>query len=138
MGHILPLGSIGKAVVVWLGILVLAVANGLLREALLVPVLGEFRALILSGILLAALIPAVAYLALPWLGRLPVAAYLAVGLGWLCLTLVFEFAFGRLIQGRPWPELLEAYTFRDGNLWPLVLLVTAAAPYVAARIRRWV
>ncbi|RRQ21247.1 hypothetical protein D6C00_04285 [Thiohalobacter thiocyanaticus] len=47
MGHILPLGSIGKAVVVWLGILVLAVANGLLREALLVPVLGEPGSLIL-------------------------------------------------------------------------------------------
>ncbi|MAT65880.1 MAG: hypothetical protein CMN57_09570 [Gammaproteobacteria bacterium] len=131
-------GIVGRALVIWLGILVLAVINGLLREAVLLPMLDKPAALILSGLLLSVLILAVAYLSLPWLGRLPATGYIAIGLGWLCLTLVFEFAFGRLIQGRPWPALLEAYTFRDGNLWPLVLLVTAAAPYAAARIRRWV
>lgn len=131
------LGTPGRVLVIWLGILVLAVINGMLREAVLLPMLDKPLALILSGIPLSALILAVAYLSLPWLGRMPVAGYLTVGLGWLCLTLIFEFAFGRLVQGRPWPELLEAYTFRDGNLWPLVLLVTAAAPYVAARIRGW-
>ncbi|BAZ93403.1 ABC-type multidrug transporter, ATPase and permease components [Thiohalobacter thiocyanaticus] len=132
------LGIPGRALVIWMGILVLAVFNGLLREAVLLPMLDQPLALILSGILLSVLILAVAYLSLPWLGRLPATAYIAIGLGWLCLTLVFEFAFGRLIQSRPWPELLDAYTFRDGNLWPLVLLVTAAAPYAGARLRRWV
>ncbi|HSH30565.1 MAG TPA: hypothetical protein VK971_11700 [Thiohalobacter sp.] len=131
-------GIPGKALVVWLGILVLAGANGMLREGVLVPMLDKPLALILSGILLSVLILAVACLSLPWLGRLPATGYIAIGLGWLCLTLVFEFAFGRLVQGRPWPALLEAYTFRGGNLWPLVLLVTAAAPYAAARIRHWV
>lgn len=131
-------GIPGKALVVWLGILILAVANGVLREAVLLPVLGKPEALILSGILLSVLILAVAYLALPWFGRMPAARYFAIGLGWLCLTLVFEFTFGRLAQGKPWPELLEAYAFRDGNLWPVVLLITAAAPYIAARIRGWV
>lgn len=132
------LGIPGRALVIWMGILVLAVFNGLLREAVLLPMLDQPLALILSGILLSVLILAVAYLSLPWLGRLSATAYIAIGLGWLCLILVFEFAFGRLIQSRPWPELLDAYTFRDGNLWLLVLLVTAAAPYAAARIRRWV
>jgi hypothetical protein len=128
-------GVTGKALAVWLGILVLAVANGMLREAVLLPLLGKPEALILSGILLSVFILAVAYLALPWFGPMPAAWYFAIGLVWLCFTLVFEFTFGRLVQGRPWPELLEAYTFRDGNLWPVVLLVTAAAPYIAARVR---
>lgn len=134
----MAIGTIGKALALWLAILALAVANGMLREAVLLPVLDKYQALILSGILLSALILVVAYFSLPWLGRLPATGYIAIGLGWLCLTLAFEFAFGRLIQGRPWPALLEAYTFRGGNLWPLVLLVTASAPYVAARIRGWV
>lgn len=126
-----------KVLTVWLGILVLAIANGLLREAVLVPALGKPMGLVLSGILLSGVILAVAYFALPWLGPAPVATYVAVGFGWLGLTLTFEFTFGRLIQGKTWTEILEAYTFKDGNIWPVVLIVTAVAPYVAARIRGW-
>jgi uncharacterized membrane protein len=81
------------------------------------------------------LILAIVLVALPWLGSAAVTGYIALGLAWVCLTLVFEFAFGRLVQEKTWPELLQAYTFRDGNLWPVVLLVVAAAPWVAARIR---
>lgn len=126
-----------RALTVWLGILVLAIANGALREAILIPALGKPPGLVFSGVLLSAVILAVAYCALPWLGRAPAATYVAIGIGWLCLTLTFEFTFGRLIQGKPWPEILEAYTFKDGNIWSIVLLVTAIAPYVAARIRGW-
>ena len=127
-----------KALLVWLGILLLAIANGVLREAVLVPGLGQPAGLVLSGILLSGLILLTAYLALPWMGRAQLASYLAVGIGWLCLTLVFEFTFGHTVQGKPWRELLEAYRFTGGNLWPIVLLVTAAAPAWAARFRGWV
>ena len=54
---------------------------------------------------------------------------------WLCLTLTFEFSFGRFVQHETWSTLFEAYTFKDGNLWPLVLVVTALAPLLAARVR---
>lgn len=126
-----------KAFVVWLGILALAIANGALREAVLIPTLGKPPGLIISGALLSGLILAVSYCALPWFGRAPPASYAAIGLGWFCLTLVFEFTFGHLIQGKPWSQLFEAYTFKDGNMWSVVLLVTAVAPYVGARIRGW-
>ena len=124
-----------KAFVLWLVILVLAIINGGLREALLMPVMGHSLALALSGMLLSVLILAVTCLALPWFGRLSARGFAAIGSGWLCLTLVFEFGFGYLIQGKSWPQLVEAYQFRDGNLWPIVLLVVASTPYVAARIR---
>lgn len=126
-----------KAVTVWAGIAVLAVADGALREAVLMPRLGRSTALVLSGLLLAALILAVAWLALPWLqirGTWPLAL---VGLLWLVLTLGFELGFGRW-QGKSWSVLLEAYRFRGGNLWPIVLAVTALAPYLAATLRGWV
>lgn len=127
-----------KAFAVWLGILVLAIANGTLREVFLVPTIGKPPGLIVSGVLLSGAILAFAYFALPWLGRAQVARYVAIGFSWLCLTLVFEFMFGRLFQGKPWSEILEAYTFKDGNIWSLVLLITAVAPYVAAKFRGWV
>ncbi len=125
-----------KALVIWLGILALAVANGIFREAVLIPRLGTPSALVLSGLLLATLILGIAYLSLPWLGTRQPPYLLGVGFGWLGLTLVFEFSFG-LWQGKSWPVLLEAYTFKDGNVWPLVLAVVALAPYVAARLRGW-
>ncbi|WP_019677617.1 hypothetical protein [Arsukibacterium perlucidum] len=123
-----------KSLIVWAAIVVLAILNGILREAVLTPMLGITAGLLLSGLLLSALIIAVSYLTLPWLDARRLAQLLAVGLGWVLLTLVFEFSFG-LWQGKSWSVLLEAYTFKDGNIWPLVLLVTALAPYIAARLR---
>lgn len=126
-----------KALVIWGGILVLAVANGALRESVLVPGTGNPAAFVVSGLLLSALIIGVAYLSLPWLHISRPVHLWAVGLGWLALTLIFEFSFG-LWQGQSWPELLEAYTFKGGNIWPVVLVATALAPYIAAQLRGWV
>ncbi|AZT83645.1 hypothetical protein EHN06_08885 [Marinobacter sp. NP-4(2019)] len=124
-----------KALIIWLSILALAIANGLFREAVLLPAFGIPAAFVLSGLLLSALIIGVAWVSLPWLRlRRPGQLWL-VGFGWLALTLAFEFSFG-LAQGKSWPVILEAYTFKDGNLWPIVLAVTACAPFIAAKIRR--
>ena len=117
-----------KVAGLWLLILACAVLNGLLREAVLVPRLGAPAALVVSGLLLATCIVVVAFVFLPRLGPLTLRQRLGIGLFWLTLTLIFEFGFGRFVQQRSWADLLEAYTFRDGNLWPLVLLVTLLAP----------
>ncbi len=125
-----------KAFAVWVIILLLAILNGVFRESVLLPKLGAPSGLILSGVALSTLILAAAYLALPWLGNRHASHLWGIGFGWLVLTLVFEFSFG-LWQGKSWPTLLEAYTFKDGNIWPLVLIVVAVAPSVAARLRGW-
>ncbi|UIP30096.1 MULTISPECIES: hypothetical protein [Photobacterium] len=126
-----------KALVIWIVILVLAVANGVLRESVLVPRFGTPVALVLSGILLSAFIIGVAYFSLPWLHISRPLVLCAVGAGWLVLTLVFEFSFG-LWQGKSLSELLKAYTFKDGNIWPVVLATTFFAPFIAAWLRGWV
>ena len=125
-----------KAFAIWTGILVLAVLNGALREAVLVPRLGTAPALISSGALLSALVVAVAYLSLPWLNARRPAELAGIGLGWLALTLVFEFSFG-LWQGQSWQVMLDAYTFEGANIWPIVLVVIALAPYLAGKLRGW-
>lgn len=126
-----------KALVIWVGILVLAVANGVLRESVFVPWFGTPAALVLSGLLLSALIIGVTYFTLPWLQIHRPFMLCIVGLGWLIVTLIFEFSFG-LWQGKSLSELLEAYTFKSGNIWPVVLAATALAPYIAAKLRGWV
>ncbi|MES1982635.1 MAG: hypothetical protein V4443_09170 [Pseudomonadota bacterium] len=124
-----------RSVIAWLLILCFAVANGALREAVLIPTLGKSAGLVLSGVMLSLLIAFVAY-AFARLGKgITRSQGVLVGALWLCLTLVFEFGFGRLAQHKPWSELLDAYTFKDGNIWPVVLLVTLVAPYLSAVVR---
>ena len=122
-----------KCLAVWSLILVLAFANGALRELLLVPAMGRMAANVASGVLLSLAILATAFLTAPWLGPMKAARRLLVGLLWLALTLAFEFGFGLLVQHKPLSSLLEAYVFRDGNLWPLVLAVTVLAPALMLR-----
>lgn len=123
-----------KALIIWALILGLAIANGALRQSVLIPSLGNPVSLVLSGVLLSILIVVVAFLALPWMQLCRPVQFCSIGLFWLALTLTFEFIFG-LWQGKSWPELLEAYTFNGGNIWPFVLIVTALAPYLAAKLR---
>jgi len=125
-----------KALASWFAILILAILNGAFRESVLIPALGGRAGLIASGLLLCACIFLVAYVAVPWFARLGSRQYLLIGLFWLLLTLSFEFGFGRYAQHKTWAELLEAYTFAGGNLWPVVLLVTCLSPWLAARLRR--
>ena len=65
------------------------------------------------------------------LASMTLRAALVVGLGWLLMTLAFEFGFGRL-RGRSWAELLVDYDLRAGRIWVLVLVVTALAPLLAS------
>lgn len=125
-----------RAVLVWLALLLFAVGNGALRELLLVPVLDAVTARMLSGVILSAGIVVLTVATLPWLKPCSKAELWRIGLAWLAMTLVFEIGLG-LLQGLPWDVLLRAYTLQGGNLWPVVLVVIACAPWLAARLRRW-
>ncbi|HEX5093969.1 MAG TPA: hypothetical protein VFV84_14895, partial [Burkholderiales bacterium] len=125
-----------KALALWLLILVFAVANGGVREAVLLKAFARDTAFTVSGLLLVACILAIAILSIPWLGRLTYPQYALVGGLWLLLTLAFEFGFGLLVRGGTLDSLLDAYRFKDGNIWPVVLVVVAIAPTIAALVRR--
>lgn len=125
-----------KAIALWLLILGFAVANGGLREVFLLPALPRYLAFTVSGILLIACVLGVAVLFIPWLGTLNSFEYLFVGMLWLALTLGFEFSFGLLVRGESLSSLFEAYRFKDGNIWPLVLVAVVMAPLVGAIARR--
>jgi hypothetical protein len=124
-----------KALVLWLAILVLAIVNGVLRERALNPIMGPFGGLIASGAILSLCIFLVAFFSAGWLGAAEASGFWLIGLLWLLLTLVFEFGFGRFVQRRTWTEVLQAYTFKGGNIWPVVLTITLVSPWLAARLR---
>ena len=123
-----------RSLVIWFALLVLATANGLLREGLLLKILPRKLAFTCSGLTLIAAVLLVCLLTISWLGRSALGQYLLIGMLWLALTLAFEFGFG-LMRGRSLASLLDAYRFKDGNIWPVVLVVIALAPAVAAFAR---
>lgn len=127
--------AFAKALVLWVGILALAVLNGFLREQILIPAVGSVYGFLASGVILSICVLVVAWAAIPWWGPLTAPQYLSIGCFWLVSTLAFELIFGRFILHKTWSEIFAAYSFEGGNLWPVVLLCTLTAPWLAARVR---
>lgn len=128
-------GVIPKAALVWLGIACLAIVNGVVRENILVPVLGMPVALPLSGVTLSLLVFLMSWFTFDFFGKQTRAVYFLIGIQWVLMTLVFEFVFGHYVAGKPWPVILEIFDIAGGNLMPLVLLVSLLAPYWVARLK---
>ena len=89
-----------KALVVWLLLLVVAVMNGALREAVLTPVFGAPWAHVLSTVVLSALVLLLAAASVGWIDPRNDAAAFRVGALWTALVLVFEFLGGHFLFGR--------------------------------------
>ena len=123
-----------KAVIVWIGMLVLAMLNGIARDMLLTPAFGISIAQPVSGIILCVLIFIVSYYSLAFIGATRVRGFLSVGLFWVCLTLVFEYLFAHYLLGMSWRQVSQIFNIQQGNLFSLALLVTAIGPLLAAKV----
>jgi hypothetical protein len=120
-----------RAGLVWIEMLVLAIANGAARESLLVPRLGTTTAHVISTLVLSVLIFIAGSLAMPWIAPASLRDAWTIGVVWVLLTLAFEFLAGHFIFGRPWKVLLADYDLAAGRIWILVLIVTLITPVVA-------
>ncbi len=127
-----------KATGIWLVIVLAAILNGTLREKVLVPMLGASAALPLSGISLAALVFVVSLTFVPFIAASGTRAYVMIGLLWLVLTLLFEFIFGHFVAGKSWQDIAQVFNVKKGDLFLLVLVVTAISPWLAAKIRGFI
>lgn len=59
---------------------------------------------------------------------------ISLGLFWMALTVAFEFLFFHFVGKRSWADLLESYDMASGQLWPLILIWVAVAPYLFYRL----
>ena len=122
---------IPRTVVIWLGLLALAVLNGGFREAVLVPRYGREGAQAASTIILSVLILVVGWISIPWISPRTLQDAWTIGVLWVTLTLAFEFLAGHFVFGKPWNELLADYNLLAGRIWLMVLIVTLMTPVVA-------
>lgn len=126
---------IGRALAVWLGIIAAETVHGILRQLVLAPRVGDFRARQIAVFTGMAIILTIVTAAIRWL-RLPdTRARLAVGGLWVVLTVAFEIGLGRLVLDASWSRILEDYDLPHGGLMGLGLLVLALSPLIATRLR---
>jgi hypothetical protein len=119
------------ATLAWFGFMLIAVASGALREALLTPRLDEHTAHQVGTLLVFLLIAAAIVPTIRRLRPTPRQA-LAIGAGWVAMTVAFEIGVFHFIVGHPMKVLLADYNLAEGRLWPLVLLTEFVMPWVVA------
>ena len=126
---------IGRSFAVWLLMMAIETIHGVLRNRLLAPLVGDFRARQIGVFIGSALILGVAALTIGWIRPTSERSLLAIGALWLALTLAFEFGLGRTL-GRPWDAMLADYDLSHGGLLSIGMVVLALSPWIAVRIRK--
>jgi hypothetical protein len=125
-----------RALAVWVVIIGAESLHGALRELLLKPAVGDFRArqiAVFTGMLI---ILGVAYAFSRWLRAATARALLLVGLLWVALTLAFEFSLGMFVLGYSWARMLEDYDITRGGFLSLGMVVLMLSPLIATRLRK--
>jgi hypothetical protein len=124
-----------RYVLAWFALLIVAVANGALRQSTFGRVMSELRAHQLSTLIGSGLIGlAVWVLTRAWPPASSRHALLIGGI-WLALTVTFEFFMGLVLARRPLSQVLHDYNVLAGRLWPLFLVWLLLAPWVFYRLR---
>lgn len=124
-----------RSLAVWLLIICAEIIHGILRAILLVPMVGEFRSNQIGIFTGSAIILAIAYFTIRWIGAQRPKETLVVGMIWLVLTVAFEVLFGRFVVGLSWDELLAGHNIAKGGLMPLGLLILLFSAVIASKLR---
>jgi hypothetical protein len=123
-----------RALVAWFLIIVAETIHGVLRQLLLVPVVGDLRARQLGVLIGSLIIFAIAWALARWIDARSLRAQLAVGGVWVLLTVCFEYTLGRLL-GLTTERILADYDVARGGFMLFGLAFMLLAPALAARVR---
>jgi hypothetical protein len=119
----------------WLGLVIVAILNGVLRVKGYSPYMSELAAHQLSTVIGLSLFGIFFWILTGAFCLRSSEQALGIGAMWLVLTILFEFVFGHFVMGHPWRKLFTDYNILEGRLWSLVLLWTFIGPYVCFKIR---
>jgi len=123
-----------KIILIWFGLLLLAIINGTIRDFLYPKILGEHRAHQISTITLLILISIYCYIIFSLWKLNTLNEAITIGIIWLLLTLAFEFLFGHFVSKKDWNILLKDYNIFQGRLWILILIWTALLPVICYKL----
>ena len=125
------------AFAVWIIFGILAIVNGVIRNKVYAPKIGEYPAHVVSTIVAICFVVGGTYLFLRF-ARIDYDAMnlLLIGGFWVLLTILFEFLFGHYVVGNTWEKLIADYNILNGRLWGLFLLAELLSPLLVALLFR--
>lgn len=118
----------------WIGMVFVAIFNGILRGVAFEPYVTELTAHHISCVTGVSL-----FLVVTWFynKKWPIGSSrqaLLIGIMWVILTPIFEFWFGLYVMGHPLERLLNDYNLLTGRAWTLVLIAIVLIPTIIYRI----
>lgn len=125
-----------RYVLAWVALLVVAVANGAVRQATFAKVMPELRAHQLSTLIGSVLVGLAVWFVIRTWPPASSRRALLIGLVWLALTVAFEFFMGLVLARRPLSQVLQNYNLLAGRVWVLFLIWLTLAPWIFFRLRR--
>lgn len=120
----------------WLPMILIGIANGVLRELTYGKYISKLYAhhiSTLTGILFFGIY--IWRLTRRWELESAKQAF-SIGFIWLFLTIAFEFLFGHYVMGNSWSKLFHDYNIFEGRVWSLVLIWITIAPFVFYRLHK--
>lgn len=123
-----------KSLGVWLLLAILAIILGSLRNAFLLPTVGDLTAHHIGTVVFLICQFLIIYFFVKRVFVREPGTLLMIGIFWVALTVAFEFLFGHYVIGHSWEKLLADYNIFKGRLWILVLLNNFAAPLISGKM----
>ena len=124
-----------KYLLAWFPMVLIAVANGALRDFVYGRWISETAAHQVSTAGAAVLLGFYMWFVVRALKPATSWRAFLLGLLWLCMTLAFEFLFGHYVAGNSWETLLADYDLPSGRVWVLLLGWIALAPLLFHRLQ---
>lgn len=119
----------------WIGMVVLAILNGAIREKFYGQFMRELSAHQLSTFMVIIFFGIYIWILTGVWQIASLKQAVGIGILWCMMTLVFEFVFGHYIMGYPWSILIRDYNIFKGRVWVFVLIWTTVAPCIFYRVR---
>ena len=127
--------TFGRALTIWLLMIPIAFANGILRQMVYGPRVGETAARQISCFTAIAAFGILIYVLAHRWRFASVGQAWRIGFLWAGLTAAFEAGLGRL-RGMTWGAIFSDYAVWEGRLWGFVVAFILLAPvFIAARER---
>ena len=119
----------------WVPMLIIAIANGALRQATFAKSMPELPAHQLSTLIGSVLIGLFVWFVVRIWPPSSAAQALRIGLVWLLLTVAFESFMGLVLERHTLAQVLHAYNLLAGRVWVLFLVWLTVSPWVFFRLR---
>jgi hypothetical protein len=127
---------LSRYLLLWVGMVFVAIFNGIMRGALFEQFLDALAAHQLSSLTLVMMFFIVTWFANKRWRIATMRQALLIGLMWVILTPIFEFTFGMFIMGHPLEYLLADYNLLAGRTWSLVMISIFLLPLVVQKLAK--